>query len=255
MKAVGQFALLAEIVLVPLSLGLLVAACGLGTARIPWPRRWFFRLGAVLVLGYALLILVVGLKEHGLAVLFGLVAVRLVARFAAKRPTSWRFAVPLAVFTALTFAQPFGVRANPLEGAPALTRRADSPSGSHTLELFGLPVMRFALHQESISHLGLGECCPPQNRVKLRSWILVPGVMTNGSEVTELNGDGVPSDWELRGSGHQWDVSSSGGPATLPDDAWSLEATVTSAWGVGFWVLATAGIAAVLRRRRRSPDG
>lgn len=249
MEAVGHVARFAEILLVPLSLGLLVAACGFGDRKIPWPRRWYLRLAAVLVLGYAFLALVAGLREGAFAVIVLLVVVRFVARFAAKRPGTWRFAVPLALLTALTVAQPFGVRAEPLEGAAPLTERMDS-SGTHTLALLGLPVVRFALHQEGISRLGLGECCPAQNRLKVRSWFLVPGLMTNGSEVTELNGDGVPSDWELRGSGSAWDVASSGGPPTLPDDAWRLEAAVVSAWGVGFWVLAAAGIAAVLSRRR-----
>ncbi|MDQ3647394.1 MAG: hypothetical protein M3433_02195 [Actinomycetota bacterium] len=247
MTALDDIAGTVELILVPVSLGLLVAACGLGEVRIPWPRRTVARAAAAL--GVAAL-LFFSLYIPNLFALVALsVAVRLVARFAATRPASWRLAIPLAALTALTVAQPFGVRPSELVGTAAKARASPADSaGRHAIEILGVPIMRFVLYRKPIKRLGLGECCPPTHTLRVRSWV-TPAFMTSASDVTPLKGDGAPSMWALEGSEADRRVRASF-PSDCPDAAWRLSATVVSGWGVVFWICAAIGIAAVVRRRK-----
>lgn len=235
-----------ELLGVPLALGLLAGASGLGRLKVPRPRGLAVRLLAIIVAAYLALIAVVGAPGS----LVVAVIVLVIARFTAQRPALLRVGPPLALALAVTVAQPFGVRAVRVDDGEVASASA-GPLAHHPIELFGVSVMRFALYEKPISHLGLGECCPPQDRLRVRSWI-VPGVLTHAGDVAELHGDGASSRWSLGGAAGRWRVTGD----HPPDDpaAWRLEAGVASMSGLVFWILAAAGIAAVLLRRRRLGD-
>ena len=169
-------------------------------------------------------------------------AVLVVAWLASYAPPPARLAVPLALLTALTVAQPFGIRAEPVP-APSETALPGRERARSA------PPLRFRLHENPIYHLGLGECCPPQDTLRVRSWVLVPGLLTNGSDVTDLHGDGVPRSWSLRRAEGDWLVRA-GSPSPRPDLAWRLEPGVVSASGVAFWLAVAAALVLLAARRR-----
>jgi hypothetical protein len=236
----------AEAILFPLSLGLLAAACGLGEVRLRRPRG---PAGWAAVAAGALVVLVSMLATAVVvaAVVVGVVALA-VALGASGHPALIRLAFPVALLTALTVAQPLGVRAEPVPApsGPAVPGREDVRSA---------PPLRFRLYENPISHLGLGECCPPQDTLRVRSWVLVPGLLTNAADVTDLHGDGVPSSWTLQRSAGDWLVRANS-PSPRPDLAWRLEPGVVSGSGVAFWLAFAAAVVfrSVVRRRGAAPS-
>jgi hypothetical protein len=145
-------------------------------------------------------------------------------------------------------AQPLGVQAEPVSAnaGAAVPGREDVRSA---------PPLRFRLYENPIFHLGLGECCPPQDTLRVRSWVLVPGLLTNAGDVTDLHGDGVPSSWALQQHGEEWVVRANS-PSPRRDLAWRLEAGVVSGSGVAFWLAfaAAAVFRSVVRRRDAAPS-
>ena len=181
------------------------------------------------------------------AVVIGVVALA-VALGASGHAALIRLAFPVALLTALTVAQPFGVRAEP---APASSGAAVPVRE----RVHSAPPFRFRLYENPISHLGLGECCPPQDTLRVRSWVLVPGLLTNAGDVTDLHGDGVPSSWALQRAGGGWIVRANS-PSPRPDLAWRLEPGIASASGMVFWLAFAAALAfrLVALRRRATPS-
>ncbi len=237
---------MAEAVLYPLSLGLLAAACGLGEVRARRPRGaagWATVAVGVLVV----LVSMLATAVVAVAVVIGVVALA-VALGASGHPALMRLAFPVALLTAVTVAQPFGVRAEPIPASsgPAVPSRERVHSD---------PPLSFRLYEHPISHLGLGECCPPQDTLRVRSWVLVPGLLTNAGDVTDLHGDGVPSSWALQRAGDGWVVRANS-PSPRPDLAWRLEPGVVSGSGVAFWLAFAAAVVfrLVAVRRRATPS-
>jgi hypothetical protein len=236
----------AEAILFPLSLGLLAAACGLDGVR---PRRPRGPAGWAAVAAGALVLVISMLATAvvAAAVVIGVVALA-VALGASGHPLLIRLAFPVALITALTVAQPFGVRAEPVSAnAGAAVPGRESVRSA--------PPLRFRLYENPIFHLGLGECCPPQDTLRVRSWVLVPGLLTNAGDVTDLHGDGVPSSWTLQRHGEEWVVRANS-PSPRPDLAWRLEPGVVSGSGVAFWLAfaAAAVFRSVVRRRDAAPS-
>jgi hypothetical protein len=215
-----------------LSLGLLAASCGLGEVRLPRPRG---PAGWVAVVAGALVVLLSMLATAvmAVAVVVGVVALAVALGASGSAPLI-RVAIPLGLVTALTVAQPFGVRADPIP-APS---DAGAPGGGR---VHSAPPLRFRLYETSISRLGLGECCPPQDTLRVRSWLLVPGLLTNSNDITDLHGDGVPSSWKLEQQDGDWVVRANS-PSGRPDLAWRLEPGVVSASGVAFWLAFAAAL-------------
>jgi len=243
----------AEVLLVPTSLGLLLVACGLGGVRI-WRWRLLWALPVVLVAAGGLGAVLVGLLFLG--------AVTLVARLAKGRSGVGKLAVPLVALTALTVAQPFGVQADRLGEAEAqgLASSASDPNApdpvdAHSLDVAGVPVMRFASYRRKIESdvfAGLGECCPPTHSLRVRSW-LWPGLMTHATQVMEICGDSPcwepgSSALKLQRMSGQWYLTLA--DASKPAQAWRLGPGIVSGWGVAYWLLAGAGMVVLLRRRR-----
>jgi len=93
------------------------------------------------------------------------------------------------VLTALTVAQPLGVRAEPAAASPDPARPFD-PAATHGVELLGVSLLEFRLYRrERFDPLApLGECCPPTHTLRVRSWV-GPGLLTHATEVAQLCGD------------------------------------------------------------------
>lgn len=243
-----------EVVLVPTSLGLLLVACGLGGVRI-WRWRLLWALPVVWVAAGGLGAVFVSLLFLG--------AVTLVARLARGRSGVWKLAVPLVALTAVTVAQPFGVQAHRLgdveaQGAAAAASDPEAldPVDTHSLDVAGVPLMRFASYRRKIESdvfAGLGECCPPTHSLRVRSW-LWPGLMTHATQVMEICGDSPcwepgSSALKLRRMSGQWYLTLA--DSSKPAQAWRLGLGIVSAWGGAYWLLAGAGMVVLLRRRRQ----
>ncbi len=251
-----------ELILVPASMGLLVAACGYGRAL---SSHW--GLVGVLVAAALAASFAFGLSfADAVTFVFALIAVALVARLA----TRWRgLAAPaaaLAVFTALTVAQPFGVRASPLgqeTSTPAVQLPEEreprvDPMATHSLEVLGIGLFGFTLYRREIVDLlgGLGECCPPTHTLRARSW-LRPALLTHSTELGQICGDSPC--WNPKGGRRDpalelW-RQSDGWYASLTDRrgqppiAWRLNLGIVSGYGAAYWVLVVGAGAILLRRR------
>jgi hypothetical protein len=246
-----------ELVLVPTSLGLLIAASGSAKSRPPW---WLMIVGLLTItacLGSVWYLIVV-IPAAGL--------VAAVAWLAHSRPRMRRFAVPLTVIAALTVAQPFGVHDEPILTAqlsaspqqPWTGGESVDPTSTRSADLLGLPVLRFQLYRRDRFDplAGLGECCPPTHDLRIRSWI-PPALMTNGSNIFGLCGDSPcwdPDDPSTDGvvqlirKGDSWYTVIKSHGVTY---AWRLKGGVTSRAGVLYWVLAALGIGSLVYRRAR----
>jgi len=251
----------AEVLLVPTSLGLLLVACGLGGLRI-----WRWRLGGLLLVVW----FVAAGFDAGSEVVLGslpfLGVVTLVRRLAARRPGVRRLAVPLVVLTALTVAQPFGVRAHPLAdpeaevAASSVAERGGlDPQDAYSMDVLSVPIAGFASYRRKIESdvfAGLGECCPPTHTLRVRSWV-VPGLLTHATQLSEICGDSPcwdPGESSLRLQalrGERLLVLVDG--SKVPE-AWRLGFGVVSAWGVIYWLLAAAGIVIMVRGRGPGPQ-
>lgn len=251
----------AEVLLVPTSLGLLLVACGLGGLRI-----WRWRLGGLLLVVW----FVAAGFDAGSEVVLGslpfLGVVTLVRRLAARRPGVRRLAVPLVVLTALTVAQPFGVRAHPLDYpeaqaavSSATEREEIDPRDAYSMDVLGVPLAGAVSYRRKIEgdvFAGLGECCPPTHTLRVRSWV-VPGLLTHATQLSEICGDSPcwdPGDSSLRlqAAGSERLLVLTDGDKSL--EAWRLGFGVVSAWGVIYWLLAAAGIVIMVRRRGPGPQ-
>ena len=183
--------------------------------------------------------------------------VALASRYLSRRPDAWKLGIAVTVVTALTVAQPFGVEAESLgDDVPAAVAGAEgrSPTETETMDIAGLPVLRFTAYRRKESDVlsGLGECCPATHDLRLRSWV-PPFLFTHAERVAGLCGDNPcwgPRDTRLtlhEVSG-QW-------YALLVDPSkstrvWKLSAGVASGWGLWYWLLSAAAIALLLWRRR-----
>lgn len=263
METLDRIAGWGELLLVSASLGLLLVACGLGGVRI-----WRWRLVGVL-LGVWFVAAAFG---AGSAVLLGtlplLGAVTFVARLAREWSGAWKLALPLVALTALTVAQPFGVRVHPLDDAEtqlAATSARETgglePQETHSMHVLGIPLARFTSYRRKIESdffAGLGECCPPTHTLRVRSWV-APALLTHATQIAEICGDEPcwqpgDSSLKLQQTAGRWYLVLADGDK--PPDAWRLAFGVVSAWGVIYWLLAAAGIVRLLRaRRRRSGTG
>lgn len=256
-EAFDRIAGWAEVLLVPASLGLLLVACGLGGLRI-----WRWRLAGVLLVVWV----VAGAFGVGSLVLGAsfpfLAAVSLVARLARRWPGARKLAVPLVALTALTVAQPFGVRAQRLDHAEAQAALAGAPGDpedTHSMDVVGVPIVRFTSYRRKIEGnllAGLGECCPATHTLRVRSWV-APGLLTHATQIAEICGDepcwkpGSSSLGVQETAGQRYLVL---GDPDKPAEAWRLSFEVVSAWGVIYWMLAAGGVLTLLRRRRRRSD-
>jgi hypothetical protein len=247
-------------VLVPVSLGLLYAAAGFRLPRWRTVAAW----GAIaLAATFALDVNEIDTTLRALAMV---VAGLLVARAARRWEGAWKTAIALTVVTALTVAQPLGVRAEPTDASSdaAQPGRAVDPTGTHRLDVLGVPVLAFTFYRrERFDPLAaIGECCPPTHTLRIRSWVL-PGLLTHATEVADLCGDdpcwepGEPartSPLRLRRASGRWHATLGGEPDGRPLQRFRLTAGIASLWGAAYWALAAIGIVAVLRRRRRRAE-
>lgn len=241
-----------EVLLVPTSLGLLLGASGQGMSR---PPLWLVIMGLLAITAYlgSLWYLALVVPAAGLVIALG--------RFSDRRPRLQILAVPLTVLTALTVAQPFGVRADGIQAAgrqPLVSGESVDPTATQTEDVLGLPILNFQLYRRDKFDpaAGLGECCPPTHDLRIRSWVW-PGLMTNGTQVFGLCGDSPcwdPDDPSTRGAvkliekGNTWyAIAASHGLAYT----WHLSAGVTSQLGVVYWVLAALGLGSLVYRRAR----
>jgi hypothetical protein len=187
-------------------------------------------------------------------------------RLAQRWPRLRILAMVLTAATALTVAQPFGVRDESILAAgtdgsaqqPWAGGESVEPTGTQTADLLGLPILHFQLYRrETFDPLaGLGECCPPTHNLKIRSWV-PPALMTNGTKVFGLCGDSPcwdPDDPRTKGvvrlidkDGTWYTVIKSHGVAY----AWRLSGGVVSFSGVLYWLLALLGIGGLVRRQAR----
>lgn len=255
-----------ELVLVPASVGLLMAACGYGRALT---NHWGL-LGGLVAAALAASFSGLGVSfADAVVFVFGLIAAALAARVAAR----WRGvrtpAIALAVLTALTVAQPLGVRASPLgqeTSTPAIRlpaaadrERSVDPTQSHTIDVLGVPIFGFALYRREIVDLltGLGECCPPTHTLRARSW-LHPALLTHATELGRICGDRPcwtprrqPPDrsLELWRQSDGWYVSLTDRRGQ-PPVAWRLGLGVVSVYGLVYWLAAIGAVAILLGRRR-----
>lgn len=271
METLDNVAGVIEVVLVMISLGLLLAACGFGRLLTGHPA-WT---GPVFVV--ALLAPFAGSSGVGFAEAFtfalGLLGIALTARLAAGRRVA-AAAVLLAAVTALTVAQPFGMRVTEVGRTPSSPavkpptaeerRRAGDPAATHRIELAGVRAFDFVLHRRDIFSplAGLGECCPAKQSLRARSW-LRPGLLTHGSDVARMcgatsdtpcwSGRRRPPDpalqlWQRSGD---WYVSlavRSEEPG--PPLVWRLGMGVVSTPGLAFWLVASGLVALMLGRQR-----
>ena len=183
-------------------------------------------------------------------------AVAFVARRLRSWPAAWKAGVALSLLAAITFAQPFGMRVESLEtpGAELYAAAEQDPTATQSADLLGLPILEFELYRQDITGglAALGECCPPTHVAKARSRVL-PGLLTNSSDVVKVCGDSAcwgPEDPYLTIS------EVSGEWYALLDDpskivrAWRLSAGVASTWGLMFWVITGIAIVVLVGRRR-----
>ncbi len=154
----------------------------------------------------------------------------------------------LALLVGLTVAQPFGVKAKRID--PDGGGRAEAVDAWHRLGAW-----RFQAYRRPI--VGLNEN-GPSHWLKVRSSLLVPGLLTNGAKVARLCGqDGEPC-WTGSGElalsqdagGWRYDVLAGRQAGARPVAAYRLGTGVVSRAGVAFWVLAVALLAAPLAARR-----
>jgi hypothetical protein len=194
-------------------------------------------------------------------------------------------ALALAVVTAITVAQPFGVKGEPITpnqffaGDP----RPAKAEEVHSTRVLGLSLFRFRPYRRKIWYLN-GEGGNPTHWLKLRSW-LWPGLLTNGSKVERLCGTdmqpcwvpegdsdtyGRPSNLQLVKSGNEWRYRILTADGTSPkypppfrtgthtyNGYYRLTVGVSSKGGLAYWIVSAAlGMALVLRlhrdRRRRT---
>jgi hypothetical protein len=245
-------------VLVAVSLGLLYGAAG-----FPLPRRRSLAAGAAIALA-ATAVLDVSAIPATLRALAMVVAGLIVARVARGRPGAWKLAIALAVATALTVAQPLGVRAVPIDASAAQSGRTVDPSETHRLDVLGVPVLAFRFYRrERFDPLAaIGECCPPTHTLRVRSW-LVPGLLTHATELEQLCGDrpcwepgetAKTSSLQLQEASAGWHATLGGARDAPPPQRWRLAAGIASPAGAAYWTLAAIGIVAVVRRQRRRAE-
>jgi hypothetical protein len=241
-----------EVLLVPASLGLLLAASGHGRSR---PPLWLVVIGLLAITAYLGSLWYLAVIVPAAGIVFAL------ARLADPRPRLRLLAVPLTLLAALTVAQPFGVRADPVYAArqqPWTGGEPADPTGTHTEKLLDLSILRFRLYRRDRFDpaAGLGECCPPTHDLRIRSWI-PPGLMTNGTQVFGLCGDSPcwdPEDPSTRGTvrlvrnGDTWYAIVERRGLSY---AWRLSGGVTSRPGVLYWLFAALGIGSLVYRRAR----
>jgi hypothetical protein len=108
----------------------------------------------------------------------------------------------VAALIALTVAQPFGVKGEPItpqEFAAGVHQPAD-PESVHSLRVLGLPLFGFRPYTRDIFYLN-GEAGYPTHWLKIRSW-LWPGLLTNGAKIERLCGEVTRPCWRPRQQGH-----------------------------------------------------
>jgi hypothetical protein len=246
----------AELVLVPLSLGLLLAAAGQARSR---PPLW------VVIVGLLALTALIGDAWALLVIVPVALLIVLIARLSDRWPATRVAALPLTLITALTVAQPLGVKAErvdhppvaDLHGAPAY-----DPARTESVDVLGAPLLHFRLYRRKTHDLvaGLGECCPATHLLRIRSWV-PPGLLTNGTEVDEICGDGPCWDPNVRVERNNLKLIWIDGSwyATLRSRgqsvAWRLSAGLTSRSGLAYWLVAGVGIFGLIWRRRAGEPG
>jgi hypothetical protein len=166
--------------------------------------------------------------------------------------------VPIA--TALTVAQPFGIRAEPITPPEIAGLRPVDPTTTHSMEVAGISVVRFRLGRRE--RIGWGEGGDPTHDLRVRSWV-PPALLVDASSITDLCGvvtepcwapDAASAPGDARGVSlvsdrGDWLVIATAAQAVTgeaPRQAWRLSWGVVSPAGVVFWLL----IAAVFTVRR-----
>ncbi len=246
----------AELVLVPLSLGLLLAAAGLARSK---PPLWS------LIVGLLAITVLIGDPWALLAIVPAALLIVIIARLSDRWPRTQVLALPLTLITALTVAQPLGVKADLVDPPPpaALLRApAYDPARTESADVLGVPLLHFRLYRRKKDDLlaGLGECCPPTHLLRIRSWV-PPGLLTNGTEVYAMCGDSLcwdPNNPDERNNltlvriEGSWYATLQGRGQII---AWRLGAGFTSGSGLAYWLLAGLGIFGLIwRRRAREPE-
>lgn len=173
-----------------------------------------------------------------------------VAALRGGRARTARAAV-LAVVVGLTVAQPFGVRATRID--PGGGGRSEAVDAWHRIGTF-----RFQAYRRAIVYLN-GESGDPTDWLKVRSSLLVPGLLTNGAKLDRLCGTSGRPCWtgsgelQLRkdGDGWRYEVLDGRRPGAKPVAAYRLSTGIVSPAGLGFWVLAVALLMAPLATRPR----
>lgn len=187
-------------------------------------------------------------------------------------------AIVLVGITALTVAQPFGVKGEPITPSQffAGNPRPAKAEEVHSMRVLGLSMFRFRPYRRRVWYLN-GEGGNPTHWLKVRSW-LWPGLLTNGSKVERLCGTdmqpcwvpegdsdtyGRPSNLQLVKSGDEWRyriLTANGTPPRYPppfrtgtysyNGYYRLAIGVSSNAGLAYWIVSAAlGVALVLRLR------
>jgi hypothetical protein len=102
-------------------------------------------------------------------------------------PRRIRRAGILALVTALTVAQPFGVAAHSQPDLPPATAHPVDPQSPHVVSLFGIPALPFVLYNRD--NVWPGENAPTAT-LRARSWMWGP-ILTNATKVTEACANSV----------------------------------------------------------------
>lgn len=185
---------------------------------------------------------------------------------ATGRARSYWLSLPLVV--AVTLAQPFGARVDPVAATTAIAGADRDPGRVESIDVLGLPLARFRLESAEKAP-AWGESGYPTRELKVRSWI-PPLLLINATPVVDMCGVVTNSCWKPddrvpHGSGGvalfeqdgRWHVrTTSTGDSALTGRPvvreWRLSYGVVSWTGTAYWaLLAVALMALALRARRR----
>jgi hypothetical protein len=176
----------------------------------------------------------------------------------------------LALVLALTIAQPFGIVAEQ-SGPPPATAEQRDPTAIHTADVFGIPLMPFALYsRDNLINLFDGH---PTQTLRARSWLWGP-LLTNSTKIAAIcneSGGPDPPCWNPgRRYGNDLTLSQDGDTywATLDNSpepgipppifsqteyTWKLSFGLASPAGLIYWVLAASLFVLAWRRQAQLP--
>jgi hypothetical protein len=159
-----------------------------------------------------------------------------------------RRAALLALFTAVTVAQPFGIVAEKQPAPPSGARPVET-TAVHVDRLLGhVPILPFALYRQRLLMAGENS---PQQALEARSWFWLP-ILTNATRIKSMCPQiinapcwdpagrdpalGSPSNLQLLEKDGRYYATLRNGVG-LPPLTWELVPGVASIAGLGYWLL------------------